>query len=122
MALETLKDLTEIDGFKIIRVKPEGMPWDEFDKLRNEFPISITDRMNCISFKIQNGPIKENGKNGCQAQTLIATAKHMVEKLNEKFPCRENAMMITKLDEAIMWSKKRTEDRTTRNVEGTSTL
>ena len=42
----------------------------------------------------------------------------MVEQLNAKFPCRENAMMITKLDEAIMWSKKRTEDRKARSVEG----
>lgn len=120
MALETMKGLTEINGTKIIRTKPPEMSWDDFDKLRDEYPINITDRMNCISFKIQNGPIKEVGKNGCQVEDIIAVAKHMIEQLNTKFPCRENSMMITKLDEAIMWSKKRTEDRKNRNVEGLS--
>ncbi|MGZ3770083.1 MAG: hypothetical protein ACXVCP_00275 [Bdellovibrio sp.] len=44
----------------------------------------------------------------------------MIEQLNAKFPCRENAMTITKLDEALLWQDKRTKDRQSRNVEGTS--
>ena len=31
MALETLKGLTEIGGYKIVRVKPPEMSWDDFD-------------------------------------------------------------------------------------------
>ena len=120
MALETLKDLKEIDGFKIVRIKPADMSWDDFDKIRNEYPINITERMSCISFRIQNGPVKEVGVNGCQLTTLIATAKIMLEELNKKFPCRENSMTITKLDEALMWQDKRTKDRELRNVEGLS--
>ncbi|MCK5139395.1 MAG: hypothetical protein KAQ85_06100 [Thermodesulfovibrionia bacterium] len=73
-----------------------------------------------MSFTLQGGPIKENGKNGCQLTDMIAVAKHMIEQLNKQFPCRENAMTITKLDEALMWQQKRTEDRETRGVEGTS--
>ena len=118
MALETLKDVKEIDGFKVVREKLDNMSWDEFDKLRNDYPINITDSMNCISFKIQNGPIKENGINGCQVDTIIAAAKLIIEGLNKKIACRENAMVITKLDEALMWSKKRKEDREKRGVEG----
>jgi len=34
------------------------------------------------------------------------------------FPCRENAIVITKLEESLMWLNKRTEDRKARNVEG----
>ena len=75
---------------------------------------------NSIAFTIQNGPVKEVGVNGCQVTTLIAAAKHMIEELNKKFPCRENAMTITKLDEALLWQDKRTKDRTARDVEGTS--
>ena len=131
MALETMKGVREINGEKIITM----------DDLREQFPERFTDTgamdhkwfeetirpnafiyvrhdKNSLAFTIQNGPIKEAGKNGCQVEDVIAVAKHMVEQLNAKFPCRENAMMITKLDEAIMWSKKRTQDRKARNVEG----
>lgn len=118
MALETLKGFEEIGGFKIVRKKPENMSWDQFDKLRNEYPINITERLNCISFKIQNGPIKENGVNGCQVDTLIEAAKLIIEGLNKQFPCRENALVITKLDEALLWLMKRKLDREKRNVEG----
>jgi hypothetical protein len=38
--------------------------------------------------------------------------------LQSKFPCRENAIAITKLDEALLWLNKRTSDRVKRNVEG----
>lgn len=38
--------------------------------------------------------------------------------LQAKFPCRENAIVITKLEESLMWLNKRTADRVQRNVEG----
>lgn len=38
--------------------------------------------------------------------------------LQSKFPCRENAIVITKLEESLMWLNKRTADRLKRNVEG----
>lgn len=38
--------------------------------------------------------------------------------LQSKFPCRENAIVITKLEECLMWLNKRTEDRKKRSVEG----
>jgi hypothetical protein len=37
---------------------------------------------------------------------------------NAKFPCKENSIAITKLEEAKMWLHKRTADRVARNVEG----
>ena len=120
MALETLINRQEIGGFKIIRKKDESMTWDDFDKLREEYPIFITDHLNQISFKIQNGPIKENGVNGCQVDTIIECAKIMIEGLNSKFPCRENALAITKLEEALHWLDHRKKDREKRLVEGFS--
>jgi len=113
MALETLKGVKSIDGFELKRVS-----WKQPD---SNF-IEINDNANAITFKIQNGPIKENGVNGCQVQTIIATAKKIIEELNRKYPCRENSMCITKLDEALMWSRERTRDREVRNVEGENKL
>lgn len=120
MALETLEGLTAIGGFKIVRHKPPEMSWDDFDRLRDEFPINITDRMNTISFRIQNGPIKEHGVNGCQIDTLIETAKIMLEKLNEKFPSRHNEFAIEGLVDVLSWLEERRIEREKRGVEGTS--
>jgi len=111
MALDTLKDIKEVNGHKVYRV--------EWTQPSNNH-IEINDKCNAITFKIQDGPIKENGINGCQVDEVIETAKIIIEGLNKQFPCRENAMVITKLDEALMWSEKRKRDRVKRGVEGQS--
>lgn len=71
-----------------------------------------------VKFTIQSGPVKEFGVNGCQIDDVIAWAKEKIEGFNEAFPCRENSMIITKLDEALLWSVKRKLDREKRQVEG----
>lgn len=119
MALETLKFTDEIGGFKVIRVKPIDMSWDDFDKLRDEYPINITKRMNCISFKLQNGPIKDNGVNGCQVDTMIEAARDIIVGLNIKFPCAHNRFAIQGLNEALYALEQRKKDRVKRGVEGT---
>ena len=126
MALETLKTYKQIDGFNVMRnadrpTKEDGsVDWDAFDIAREKSPISINDEQNMISFKLQDGPVLENGENGCQLTTLIKTATIMLKHLNEKFPCRENAITLTKLQEALMWQDERTMDRNRRGVEGKS--
>lgn len=45
----------------------------------------------------------------------------LIDRMNvmqSKFPCRENAIVITKLEESLMWLEKRTTDRKNRGVEG----
>lgn len=111
MALETLKDVKEIGGFDVKRVI-----WEH----PNNNYIEINDFHNAITFKIQNGPIRENGINGCQVDTLIEAAKLIIEGLNKQYPCRENSLVITKLDEALLWLMKRKLDREKRGVEGES--
>lgn len=111
MALETLREVKSIDGFGIMRVE-WNQPPDNF--------IEINDKDNAITFKIQNGPIKENGINGCQVNTLIHTALMIVEGLNAKFPCEENEKVITSLKQALLFLDQRTADREKREVEGTN--
>lgn len=38
---------------------------------------------------------------------------------DNRLPCRENAIAVTKLEEALLWLNKRTADRIERGVEGT---
>lgn len=133
MALETLKGVTEIGGFNVVvmdelrekypeRFNESGaMDYGWFEKeIRPTSFIYVRNDKNSLSFTIQNGPIKENGVNGCQVDTVIETAKAIIEGLNKQFPCRENSVAVTKLDEALMWLEKRRKDRVKRAVEGTS--
>lgn len=71
-----------------------------------------------ISFTIQSDPISEVGVNGVQALDMLKYVKCLFESLNEAFPCRENSLTITKIEEAIHWQDARTKDRQRRNVEG----
>ena len=73
----------------------------------------------CVKF--QKGPVKEHGINGCHNEDLIAIVLDRLECFqNTEYKCRENALAITKLEEAMMWLRKRTQDRENRGVEGTS--
>lgn len=133
MALETLKGIKEINGEKIVVM----------DELREQFPerftetgamdhkwfeetirpnsfIYVRNDKNSLSFTLQNGPIKEAGKNGCQVVDIIAVAKHIIEKLNEKFPSSYNEDTIKALGDALDFQEMRTLDRKRREVEGTS--
>jgi hypothetical protein len=68
----------------------------------------------------QNGPVKESGVNGCHNEDLIAIVIDRLQGFQGgKFSCRENAIALTKLEEVLMWLRKRTDNRVARGVEGT---
>jgi hypothetical protein len=72
-------------------------------------------------FGFQEGPIKENGVNGVCNEDLIAMVITRLEHFqNSEYRCRENALAITKLEEALLWLRKRTMGREQRGVEGTN--
>lgn len=71
----------------------------------------------------QDGPIKEFGVNGVMNEDLIAMVIARLEHFQTTdFKCRENAVAITKLEEALMWLRKRTVNRVNRGVEGTNKI
>lgn len=76
-----------------------------------------------VSF--QDGPVKEHGANGAQNEDIIEMLLDRLHSLNEmedgKYACRENSLAITKLEEALFWLRRRTENRVERGVEGTNT-
>jgi hypothetical protein len=73
---------------------------------------------------IQKEPVTEGStelktvSDGTTNEELIEMLLDRMNYLQSKFPCRENAIAITKLDEALLWLNKRTSDRVKRNVEG----
>lgn len=68
----------------------------------------------------QEGPIKECGVNGVCNEDLIAMVICRLEHFQKSaYACRDNALAITKLEEALLWLRKRTMGREKRQVEGT---
>jgi len=68
----------------------------------------------------QEGPVKECGVNGVMNEDLIAMVITRLEHFQKsEFACRENALAITKLEEALLWLRKRTMGREKKGIEGT---
>jgi len=95
-----------------------------------------------VNIRFQNGPIAtEKDFNGITNEALLAVLidrmqgfqgelPHQKEQMSAAtthlaerppvapFRCRENAIALTHLEEALMWLQKRTRERMARNVEG----
>lgn len=73
-----------------------------------------------LKILFQNGPIAEVGTNGVTHEALLAI---LIDRLrgfqSGKFACRENALALTKLEEAMHWLLHRARQRMDRGVEGT---
>jgi hypothetical protein len=73
--------------------------------------------------KFQKGAIKEHGVNGVANEDLIVMVIDRLQSFQEsEFKCRENAVAITKLEESLMWLRKRTTDRERLNIEWTNAI
>ena len=86
----------------------------------------ITDKLdeNDGSFadiKFQKGPVQESGVNGCHQEDLLLIVRdRLVHFQAGEYSCRENAIALTKIEEALHWLNARTLGRERRGVEGTS--
>ena len=109
MALETLKDVKQIGSFPVYSDNEiaDGK-WSDVD---SKFNVCVHHGDNTISFRIQNGPVKDNGVNGCQVDTIIEAAKMIIEGLNENFPCQYNSDAIVSLTKALSFLADRKTDR-----------
>lgn len=77
-----------------------------------------------IQIEWQNGPLAVDGvrkePNGAFVEGVIQAALDRLQFYQSgKFACRENALAITKLEEALHWCQHRTANREKRGVEGT---
>lgn len=94
-------------NFKVTKKVEELKPYDKNDVL-------------LANIHFQEGPIKECGVNGVMNEDLIAMVICRLEGFQKsEFACRENALAITKLEEALLWLRKRTMGREARGIEGT---
>lgn len=73
-----------------------------------------------VVIRFQNGPINEAGVNGLTQEVLLAIVADRLRSFQAgPFACRENALALTKIEEAQHWLQQRTIARMRRGVEGT---
>lgn len=100
----------------------------------HEYSVTAQDGTVLGVLRFQNGPVKEidpsgvgvgvvYGVNGLTNETLLAI---VIDRLrgfqSSQYACRENALTLTKLEEALHWQLHRTRARQARGVEGTHTV
>lgn len=72
-----------------------------------------------VSIRFQDGPINEVGVNGITNEALLAVVMDRLRSFQAgPFSCRENALALTKCEEAMLWLHARTQERLRRGVEG----
>jgi len=77
-----------------------------------------------LSINWQDGPLGRGDNriepNGAFVETVISAVVQRIEHYQgTKFKCRENALAITKLEEALHWLDSRTRRRVLAETEGT---
>ena len=110
--------LQNINAQNFTRTAPDG----------TEFPAGGTVEAEGLSIRWQKGPLRGpdgamQEPNGTFVESVIAAAVQRIEwyqtACGKRFACRENALAITKLEEALHWLNARTQRRTAAGVEGT---
>lgn len=90
----------------------------EFNDCRgfNNGKIEYTEHVQHIQFikKEDGGDIVE----GVQSEQLLIALIDRHKKLNTRFPSREGALAITKMEEALHWLEARVKERINRGVMG----
>jgi len=87
------------------------------------FEVNLNDQYQTIRF-IEKVPATDDPTklvtvmNGTTNEEVLKVLIHRMGVINGKFPCRENSLAITKMDEALMWLEERTRKRLARGVEG----
>lgn len=73
-----------------------------------------------FELSFQNGPIPEAGVNGITQEALLAIVEDRLKSFQAgPYACRENALALTHIQEAMHWLHHRTRERLARGVEGT---
>lgn len=88
----------------------------------HQYVISYNEDSN-VEIYFQNGIVQEAGVNGISNEALLAIVEdRLLGFQSGPYSCRENAVALTKVQEAMMWLQKRTLDRVKRGVEGTNVV
>ncbi len=87
------------------------------------YEADVADETDSLGVLFQNGAVAEAGVNGVTQEVLLAIVEDRLKCFQAgPYACRENAVALTKIQEAMMWLQRRTLERMRRGVEGTHTV
>lgn len=69
-----------------------------------------------ITVNWQSGAGQE--KTGAFIEEVLAVAYARLKVLNKKYPCRENSLALTNIEQAVLWLAQRKAERQLRKVDG----
>jgi len=107
---------------------PEDNPADDEVRTQDKDQVTMDGtaaaiREAWLEIKFQLGPVKEVGVNGTTIERVVEVLINRLEGFQKgDFRCRENALAITKLQEARHWLLHRTNLRVVQGVEGKNEL
>jgi hypothetical protein len=85
----------------------------------HHYAVDVDGNENSLDIHFQNGAIAENGVNGVTQEVLLVIVIDRLRSFQAgAFACRENAIALTKCEEALQWLHSRTLARMARGVEG----
>ena len=74
----------------------------------------------CFACSWQDGIVGDDGQSGAFVEDVLEAARQRLQFFQtSKFRCRENAIALTKIEEALQWLDWRTRKRLIENVENT---
>jgi hypothetical protein len=86
----------------------------------HQYRVTMGDPAFVVDIPFQNGPIAETGVNGLSNEALLAIVEDRLNRFQSgPFACRENALAMTHVQDAMHWLHHRTRERLQRGVEGT---
>lgn len=94
-----------------------------FDDNHSSYSVVKAEDENMVlgSFNFQYGPIADFGVNGINNEDIINIVIDRLQHFQRtEYKCRENALAITKLEEALLWLRCRTMRRESEGKLGTS--
>jgi hypothetical protein len=110
-------DLTFDNGLRVLSADASG-----HGGAHHQYEVVMPDGL-ILPINFQNGPVSEEGTNGLTEEILLAIVVNRLQSFQAgTYACRENALALTKLEEALHWLDHRTRARAKRGVEGTSKL
>jgi hypothetical protein len=124
IAIEVMDEPSTGGASHIYDVRLEGWTRDPSTPSMGKH-MSSAKQDRCCVIHFQNGPIKNPATdvNGLTQEVLLAIVADRLRSFQAgPYACRENALALTKIEEAMHWLHSRTLARMRRGVEGTHTV
>jgi hypothetical protein len=118
MKISTIQKRNNLNEVCAIGVVGPGGAYHKYDIVLMGLHVDGDD---CQTIRFQRGPRNDPASvHGVLDSDLLEIVRHRLQCFQQgEYATRENAIALTKIEEALLWMAKRADDRAERNVLGT---